>query len=448
MPETITVESPFRADLEIIRDGEKVFANLSLQNVSDCDAYIDTNKIGGECFGEEVFFLTPYYCEGGNLTFTPCMSSPQPETPEHSLIKPGEIINTTTELTKYYDFCEREYDRISFIYSCRMGLLDSDMKQVMQMNNYGKMQPVEFYVASNRVVLMGDAVKPVAVDVLKYNKIPDLLARIGTDSYIGYFGELVSCETIYANGEKQTDESIAEVHIVLKDDGRLECELIHENPNHPYDYWSFKLQGLRKDKDVWRAKAANVSFEANRWAYIDDDASGSYTYDEKEGVETLDMTIHLYGSPQRQIIRWKTPVKQIAGKSYRAAIAQTKKRGTMIDIYRQLRFDRDTLTVTEYSLNRASGAAAVMSERRHKWEITDDGMAIFDPEAHSTEMRQVFYTAYRILNTRLIEWEATGECYKNPDPYDPRELRVIERIVYDRITDPSDIFQTDPKLRP
>jgi len=152
--DTISIESPILALLEIKKEEKGLIALLTFINSSNESVMVDKNKLGGDKLKNHVFHLNPWYTSP-NLTFKPYSSffSGGSVKEEYIVMKPQEIIKTETNLSDYYDFNERKYDILSIIYSVKMKYLDMDCHQITQRDVDGDIKPVDFYIFSNRIKL-------------------------------------------------------------------------------------------------------------------------------------------------------------------------------------------------------------------------------------------------------------------------------------------------------
>ncbi|MDR3340070.1 MAG: hypothetical protein LBT25_08300 [Candidatus Symbiothrix sp.] len=153
-PDTISIESPILALLDIKKNEKGIFAHLTLMNTSDKNVMIDKNKLGGDKLRNHIFHLNPWYTKP-NLSFNPYdslfLSNRIKE--EYIVLKPQEVIKTQTNLSKYYDFKERNYEIIDIIYLAKMKYLDDNYQQIMKKDIDNEVKPVEFSIESNRVKL-------------------------------------------------------------------------------------------------------------------------------------------------------------------------------------------------------------------------------------------------------------------------------------------------------
>jgi hypothetical protein len=152
--DTISVESPILALLEIKKAGKELVALLTFTNTSNKNVLVDKNKLGGDKLKNHIFHLNPWYTSP-NLTFKPYSSffSGTNVMEEYIILKPQEIIKTQTNLSKYYDFNERKYEILSIIYLARMKYLDMDYRQIKQRDIDGMIKPVDFTILSNEIKL-------------------------------------------------------------------------------------------------------------------------------------------------------------------------------------------------------------------------------------------------------------------------------------------------------
>ena len=152
LPNTVSIEIPITALLEITKDGKCIIASLTFTNTSDKDVLIDRNKLGGDKLRNRIFSLSPWY--NSNLTFKPYSSFffGNSVDEDYIVIKPNEIIYTHTNLSKYYDFNEREYDKIDIVFLAVMKYLDENHQQIYS-DRYDEIKPVDFDITSNRVTL-------------------------------------------------------------------------------------------------------------------------------------------------------------------------------------------------------------------------------------------------------------------------------------------------------
>jgi hypothetical protein len=152
--DTISIESPILALLEIKKEEEGLIALLTFTNTGSKNVLIDKNKLGGDKLKNHIFHLNPWYTSP-NLTFKPYSSlfSGDSVKEEYIIIRPQEIIKTQTNLSKYYDFNERKYDILSIIYHVKMKCLDTDCRQITDSDIDGIIKPVDFHIESNNIKL-------------------------------------------------------------------------------------------------------------------------------------------------------------------------------------------------------------------------------------------------------------------------------------------------------
>jgi hypothetical protein len=150
----IMIESPIIALLEIKKEEKGVIAVLSLFNPTDKGILIDKNKLGGDKLRNHIFHLNPWYTSPV-LSFKPYSSFLEGDSveEEYIVIKPNETIKTETNLSEYYDFNERTYEIIDFVYVAVMKHLDENHQQIYQRDIDDLNKPVEIAIFSNRVKL-------------------------------------------------------------------------------------------------------------------------------------------------------------------------------------------------------------------------------------------------------------------------------------------------------
>ena len=150
--DTICIESPIMARLEIEKKEKTLTAVLTFANMSEQDVIVEQNKLGGEKLKEHIFHLNPWYTSP-NLTFKPYNSLLSGKKEKYITMKPQEVIVTYTDLSKYYNFNERSYDTLSISYVVQMKYLTKELNQITQKDTDGRTKPVVFYIFSNDIDL-------------------------------------------------------------------------------------------------------------------------------------------------------------------------------------------------------------------------------------------------------------------------------------------------------
>ena len=105
----------------------------------------------------------------------------------------------------------------------------------------------------------------------------------------------------YADCENTPNLIKAEtIRLSLMEDNNIECKLYYKDVENA-DYWFFKID---KENNL-----SDISHENNLWLYIDNNATGTYKFQEDTGVEILEIDFSIHGNKSRYIIRWKNKQK-------------------------------------------------------------------------------------------------------------------------------------------
>jgi hypothetical protein len=137
----------------------------------------------------------------------------------------------------------------------------------------------------------------VMTTLLNYAQTYDLLAdgQVQPLRYIAHYT---------TSAEDQT-ERIASMYFARKENNLIECVIRFKESNNT-NYWFFTLKDTQMQNNVVTGNLhPNISHEVNDWAYIDDNARGTFTSDRNTGIETLDFYHHVYHNEYHYVISWK-----------------------------------------------------------------------------------------------------------------------------------------------
>ena len=93
---------------------------------------------------------------------------------------------------------------------------------------------------------------------------------------------------------------VESICLSVKEGNFIECKIQLKDKDNA-DYWSFNMNA----KNV----LSNISFESNLWLYMDDDATGTYKFQDATGIETLEISFHIHKDEYRYVIQWKEESK-------------------------------------------------------------------------------------------------------------------------------------------
>ncbi len=140
-------------------------------------------------------------------------------------------------------------------------------------------------------------------------------------------------------------------------------------PDTHSELWFFKLRWQPAVQAEKTARLSGISvIDKGNWEHIGGPGTtGVYTFSEREGVESLDITfLHNY-SQVRYKISWKIPSFSLAGKTYRALEDQSCKENPGTSRYCELAFTEDQVKVTRYLATDPAGNREVESEETYAW---------------------------------------------------------------------------------
>ena len=205
-----------------------------------------------------------------------------------------------------------------------------------------------------------------------FGQIADLLQLKRS---VGYVGELVCCST---NGEDHT--WVKSIYVSWRNERTIECRLDFDDGERS-EYWTFNVGSFRPENGVVTADLSNITLDdATGWAYVDDEASGTYTFNEKDKLETLKIKFHAHKNEMDVAISWKVP-ELLAGKTYIARIrescSKTSDGGYMTYTYIALTFDVGMVIITEYSTDtRDYSDKRIISEGMYGYTEQDGNITI------------------------------------------------------------------------
>lgn len=222
------------------------------------------------------------------------------------------------------------------------------------------------------------------ISTVAFGQIADLLKAAGQNTSAGYYGELMAYSS---NGEDNV--WVKDIYVSLRGERTIECKLTFEDGKNA-EYWTFNVGILRSENGILAGDLSNITLDdATGMAYIDEKAKGTYTFNEEEGVETLSIKnffIH-NGYEIDVIISWKVPTKQVIGKTYEARIrescSRTRDGGYMTYTYCSLAFEKNSVTITEYSTRNFSGKN-INYERRYGYSVQGNNITINTFDAYGT----------------------------------------------------------------
>ncbi len=166
LPKTITIESPISAELKVYVEGTDLIGEVKLINTTDKPVILPNNRIGGRSIHPlkgrkdlaDVFYAIPIPYKK-NLTFIPIMSlSDTIFGNGYTVLKPQETKVTYTKLNKIFDLYEQKYEKVRFLFSPCIPLLNEKHEQIVDKKDSMK-RPIDFYIHCNKVEISYDEIK-------------------------------------------------------------------------------------------------------------------------------------------------------------------------------------------------------------------------------------------------------------------------------------------------
>lgn len=261
------------------------------------------------------------------------------------------------------------------------------------------------------------------ISVSVFGQIPQAIDYIEQNESASYYGELVSYQ---CNGNIET--WMEDIQISLNKSKTVNCRL---SAGELSEYWIFNIDSLYHENGLLIGNLSNIHLEGtDTWAYIDDKATGTYTYDEENDLETLNIDFHIHKNKTNYVISWKAPTSvyrwktsimdiDIVGKTF-CGLTEQDLSEELVNTYCKLKFGKDSVAITNYKLNEYSGKIAIINETKSGYKSVKMNGSIIINELFTT------YGAFIVQETNLI-------CRERKN--DEKDLEYSDRsiVFYDTI---------------